>query len=126
MSHPLSEIITAKLNGDDPHARTTITNAEALEIRAELDRSREVYADLLELYESNIRMGSVPALAYELDHESEYAHWLYGGWYKMGATSDHQVAIECLADAKLYEINDNGSRYRKLYEGEDIRKAVLS
>ena len=37
MPHPLSTIITAKLNGDDPHARTTITNAEAVEIRAELD-----------------------------------------------------------------------------------------
>ena len=126
MSHPLSEKITAKLNGSDPHARTTITNAEAVEIRAELDRMNENYADLLELHESNIRMGSVPALAIELDHEAEYAHWLYGGWYKMIATSDHQRAIECLADAKLYEINDEGSRDRKLYEGEDIRKAVLS
>jgi hypothetical protein len=38
MSHPLSEIITAKLNGDDPHARTTIPNGLAVEIRDELNR----------------------------------------------------------------------------------------
>ena len=41
MPHPLSEIITARLNGDDPHTRTTITNAEAVEMRAELDRMHE-------------------------------------------------------------------------------------
>ena len=37
MTHPLSEKITAKLNGSDPHARPTITNAEAVEIRKWLD-----------------------------------------------------------------------------------------
>lgn len=40
MSHPLSEIITQRLNGDDPHARTTITNAEAKAILDELNRHR--------------------------------------------------------------------------------------
>ena len=44
MSHPLSEIITQRLNGDDPHARTTITNAEAVEIRAELDWMSDYYS----------------------------------------------------------------------------------
>lgn len=44
MPHPLSTIITAKLNGDDPHARTTITNAEAVEIRAELDWMHDHYS----------------------------------------------------------------------------------
>lgn len=34
----LIELITHRLNGDDPHARTTITNAEAIEIREVLRR----------------------------------------------------------------------------------------
>jgi len=42
MPHPLSTIITAKLNGDDPHARTTITNAEAIHIRDWLNESESV------------------------------------------------------------------------------------
>lgn len=42
MPHPLSTIITAKLNGDDPHARTTITNAEAIHIRDWLNETQSV------------------------------------------------------------------------------------
>ena len=42
MPHPLSELITARLDANenkDPHARTTITNAEAVEIRDALDET---------------------------------------------------------------------------------------
>lgn len=42
MPHPLSEIITARLNGDDPYARTTITNAEAREIRDWLNEADSI------------------------------------------------------------------------------------
>jgi hypothetical protein len=42
MPHPLSTIITVKLNGDDPHARTTITNAEAIHIRDWIDEANSI------------------------------------------------------------------------------------
>lgn len=49
MPHPLSEIITAKLNGSDPHARTTLTNAEAVQIRIDLDEAFRILGEIRDI-----------------------------------------------------------------------------
>lgn len=49
MPHPLSEKITRRLDENenkDPHARTTITNAEAVEIRDELNWMFDYYSHI--------------------------------------------------------------------------------
>ena len=83
MSHPLSEIITRRLDENenkDPHARTTITNAEAVEIRAELNRMH-----------AEQQVPEIPNVGYIDQHRID---------------DPSQVFVFCVKDASVFRADD--------------------